>query len=363
MGQDISPIRLLLRLIAFFGTAAVVLWQFVSMPQLQPRQAYGFVIPAVAIFAVVLMLAVMSDATQRLLQYTDLLVPLGLFVTVSTAFNMLAAVPAIAAMLTAPWSIQLLTLSLSLSVLMVATSLLSVVYVGWTTTLILQVVVHGQVNLIAPFAIVGRWFWRTLTWEFLGWSILLCVSAVLLVAGTVSLTVALVLLGVTTLTWNLLTAAVLPVVLADNGPFWNAVKDGLRISREGIPKWAPLVIAQMLLLGWVTFVHVSYTTHETTQTDSGYNLTTTEKTTNKTQTNWSVNSFWTGGYADDCKWHESLMKALESEPLQFVNRLLTLLFAVLAIAIKIKIVSDLYSPSPRYEVLSLNRDPPGPYHL
>jgi hypothetical protein len=288
----------------------------------------------------------MSDATKRILQYTDLLVPLGLFVTVSTIFNTLAAVPAVAAMLAASWTIKLVTLSFSLSAVLIITSLLTVVYVGWTTALIFQVVVQGQINLLAPIAVMRQWFWRTLILGLFGWGILLAVSAVMFIPSMASITVALILLGVTSLTWNLLTAAVLPIVLADSRPFWTAVKDGLRISWTGMRQWAPLVIAQMVLLGWITFIHVSYTTNKTEDDGSVHRSTTTQTT----KTDWGVNSFWTGGYADECKWHASLMKSLESKPLALVDRLLTLLFAVLSIAVKIKIVSGLYLPSPSYEV-------------
>lgn len=193
--------------------------------------------------------------------------------------------------------------------------------------------------------------------ELFGWGILLAVSAVVLTAGAASMTVAIVLLGVTSLAWNLLTAAVLPVALADTRSFWPAMKHGLSVSRAGMHKWALLVIAQMVLLGWVTFIHVSYTTHETERSDSEYRSIMMEKTETKTQTDWRVNSFWTGGYANDCKWHESLMKSVESKPLELVDRLLTLLFAVLAIAVKIKIVSGLYAPLPSYEVSSPDSQP------
>jgi hypothetical protein len=43
------------------------------------------------------------------------------------------------------------------------------------------------------------------------------------------------------------------------------------------------------------------------------------------------------------------MKSLESEPLELVDLLLTLTFAVLAIAIKIKIIGDLYPPAASHE--------------
>lgn len=348
MSRDTSPTASLLRLVAFLGTGLILLWDATSVAQIKPRQSTGVVILALAVLSVGLMLlSSLSDATERLRRYTDLLVPLGLFVTVSTAFNALVAVPALAAMLAAPWSVKLLTLSLSLSVGLVITYLLSVIYVGWTTALIFQVVVQGQIDLVAPVAIIRRWFWRALALELFGWGVLLVVSAVALAVGAMSLTFALVLLGVTSLSWNLLTAAILPVALADTRPFWPALRHGLSVSRSGMRKWAALVIAQMVLLGWITFIHVSYT-YETNRSGSEYGSTKTEKT----NTNWGVNSFWTGGYADNCKWHESLMKSLESEPLGLIDRLLTLSFAILAIAIKIKIISDLYPPAPSYEVAS-----------
>ena len=350
MSRDTSPTASLLRPVASLGTGLILLWDAASVPQLKPRQSAGFVILVLAVLSVGLMLlSSLSDATERLRRYTDLLVPLGLFVTISTAFNALAAVPALAAMLAAPWSVKLLTFSLSLTVGLVVTYLLSVVYVGWTTALIFQVVVQGRIDLVAPVAIIGRWFWRAMALELFGWGILLAVSAVALALAVnpTSHPFALVLLGVTSLYWNLRTAAVLPVALADPQPFWPALRHGFAVSRSGMRKWSALVIAQMVLLGWITLIHVSYTTQEAKRDGSDYSSTTTERT----NTNWGVNGFWTGGYADNCKWHESLMKSLESEPLGLVDRLLTLLFAVLAIAIKIKIVSDLYPP-PIYEVAS-----------
>lgn len=351
MSRDTSPTATLLRAVAFIGTGLILLWDAASVSQLKPRQGAGFIVLVLAVLSVgFMLLSSLLDATEKLRRYTDLLVPLGLFVTVSTAFNALAAVPAVAAMFAAPWSIKLLTFSLSLTVSLVVTCLLTMVYVGWTTALIFQVVVQGRVELVAPVAGMRRWFWRVMALELFGWGILLSVLAVAipLSMNPVSHLFALILFGVASLYWNLRTAAVLPVALADPQPFWPALRHGFEVSRSGMRKWAPLVVAQMVLLGWITFVHVSYTTQETKRAGSDYSST----TTGKTNTNWGVNAIWTGGYTDNCKWHESLMKALESEPLGLVERLLTLLFAVLAIAIKVKIIGDLYPPPPIYEVAS-----------
>jgi hypothetical protein len=333
MNADTSRTASLLRLTAFFGAGAVLLWRVVSIPQLQPRQGGGFIVLVVAALAVgFTLLTLLTDATVRLLRHKDLLVPLGLLITLTAILNSLAALPALGALLVSSWPVKFLAFGVSLSLSLVFTLFLSVVYVGWTTALIFQAVVLGQVNLTAALAIIRRWFWRVIGLEMFGWGVMLAASAGALIIGAVSMPLAVFLLGVASLLWNLATAAVLPVALLDPQPFRRALRRGLAISRAGVRKWAPLVIAQMLLLGWITFIHVSYATHGASSR------------TERTQTNWGVNGFWVGGYADSCKWHGSLMKALEAEPLEVVDILLTVLFAILAIAIKLKIVGDVYRP-------------------
>ena len=145
--------------------------------------------------------------------------------------------------------------------------------------------------------------------------------------------------------WNLLTAALLPVALADAGPFRPALRRGLAASRAGVRRWAPALVGQMLLLGCVTFTRVSYTTRETKSAGAEYASTETQKTNSSLD----VHSVWTGGYADSCKRHESLMKSLEAEPSPPVEFLLTLLSAVLAVVIKFRIIGDLYRPAPVHE--------------
>lgn len=363
MPSSTSLATALLRLIAFLGTGAFILWQVVSLARLQPRQSDGFKVLFVVMLAVgFTLLILLPDALRRLSRHPDLLVPLGLFISANALFNTLMALPAVAAILAHSWPVKLLMFSFSLSVSLVFTTFLTVAYVGWTTALIFQVVVVGQSNLITPLSIIRRWFWRVLGLELIGWGTLLSVSVIVLAVAATSMSFALLLLAITSLLWNLATAALVPVALADTQSFWQALRNGMAVSRAGMRKWAPLVVVQMILLGWVTFINVSYTTYETKYTNTthtssrletetvstttGYSDTRTEHT----KKNWQVNNFWTGGYADDCKWHESLMKALEAEPLPLVNSLLSLLLALLAIIIKLKIVSDIYRPISTHDV-------------
>lgn len=357
MNEDTSPATSLLRLTAFLGTAAVLLWHTMGVTQLQPRQAAGFIVLLLAAVSVGFMLTtVLADESDNLLRHTDLLVPLGLLVTASATVNILATLPVAAALLTASWPVNILALSFALSVSLIFMLLLSAVYVGWTTVLIFQLVVRGQTNLLEALAIIRLWFWRVLALEFFGWGVILGFFGAMLATGIVSMLFAVIITGIASLLWNLTTAALLPVALADPRPFREAVRHGFDVSLAGMNKWASLVVVQMLLLGWITLVHVSYTTREekrsnTTYTESGLNSETARfgttdsvSTTRHTQTNWSVNSFWTGSYADGCKWHENLMKALDAPQMPLIDSLLTLLFALLAIAIKFRIINDVYRP-------------------
>lgn len=229
--------------------------------------------------------------------------------------------------------------------------------------MIFQLVLRGQINLLEGIVIIRLWFWRVLALEFLGWGVIFAFTAAAFTMGVGLFT--LIIVGIASLIWNLTTAALLPVALADPRPFGESLRHGLDVSLAGMRKWASLVVVQMLLLGWATFVHVSYTTREEkhsnrTYTESGLNSESSRSetadsvtTTQHTSTNWSVNSFWTGSYADNCKWHEHLMKALGAPPLLLIDSLLTLLFALLAITIKFRIINDVYRPRPTSKMKSI----------
>lgn len=341
MNEDTSPATSLLRLTAFLGTAAVLLWHTIGVTQLQPRQAGGFIVLLLAAVSVGFMLMiVLADESGDLLRHTDLLVPLGLLVTAGATFNILAMLPIAAVLLTASWPVTFLTTSFAVSVSLIFMLLLSAVYVGWTTVLIFQLVVRGRTDLLEALMIIRLWFWRVLALELFGWGVIFGFFAVVFSTGLLSISIGLIILGIASLLWNLITAALLPVALADPRPFREALRHGMEVSLTGMSRWASLIVVQMLLLGWITFVHVSYTTRESRHSDTTDSVTTTQHTS----TNWHVNSFWTGDYADSCKWHENFMKALGAPPLPLVDALLTLLFALLAIAIKFRIINNVYRP-------------------
>lgn len=328
------PAALLLRRVAFFGAAASLLWQFVSITELRPRQGWGFLVLAAAVLAVAVTLAVMPAELAKLLRHTDVLVPLGLYVTAQTALGLLTALPAAAALLTPGWPVKVLFFGFTLSAGLVASLALAVVHAGWTTILIFQAVLLDRVNAPAGLANLKPLFFRVLGVAFVGHVGVIVGAAAAFAAYRLSIVLTLLLLLAVALLWNLATSALLPVALAEGGPFLRSVRRGVRASWGGVGRWWRPLVWQMVLLGCVTFVYVSYTTEgpgrDTWQT---------------TKTNWEVHAFWTGGYESDCRWYDELMETAEAEPLRFVNTSLGLVFSVLAVAIKLRIVSELYAPA------------------
>ena len=64
-------------------------------------------------------------------------------------------------------------------------------------------------------------------------------------------------LGLFFLGWNLLTAALLPVVVFERRGFIAAVRQGIAVSWQGIGRWWLAIIGQMVLLGFVTYLSIS----------------------------------------------------------------------------------------------------------
>ncbi len=162
--------------------------------------------------------------------------------------------------------------------------------------------------------------------EAIGWVVLFVALGITIAVGVAVLPLALLAIGVFALVWNLATAALLPVVVADRRPFGESVREGIRASWQGKGRWWLAVVAQMVLLGWVTFLSVSYTSNPRPGSFSTQN-----------KTDFSVNAFWTGGYENECRWHSKLMAVVETKPLPLTDFLLGVLFAVLAVIVKLEV--------------------------
>jgi hypothetical protein len=261
------------------------------------------------------------------------LLPLGLYLTAEALWSLLLTIPVLSAVCIPAWNLKIVAFSLSLSLGFLVQVALAVTYAGWTTTLIVQAVRHDQVDPMAALSAWPAWFWRVFGAETIGWCVLFASLVPAMVIGAAALPLALLLIGAFSLFWNLLTAALLPVVVAERESFVNVVRKGLRLSWQRMGRWWFPVLVQMILLGWVTLIYVSYTSSPRPGS-----------VTTNTKSNVGVNGFWTGGYENSCRWHTKLMAVVETEPMPLVEFLLGLLFAILAIVVKLRITADLYGP-------------------
>ncbi|MGO8691506.1 MAG: hypothetical protein ACLQLG_17935 [Thermoguttaceae bacterium] len=333
-GPTASPRIGLLRYTAIVGTGIVLVWRVTSLFGMRPRQEWGILVVAAAAIAVGLVCRLlMPAATARLGRHMDLLLPLGFYIPTETMLGLLAKAPITSALLSPSWSFRVLSISFTLSLAFLLEIVLAVVYAGWTTTLILQAVGRDRVEPLPALAAMRRWFWPVLGVETLGWFVMFAALALGIAVGAAVLPLALIGIGVFALIWNLATAALLPVVVGRRRPFGEAVREGIRLSWRGKGRWWKPVVAQMILLGWIVFFVVSYTD----DTAGSYHM--------YEKTQFSVKAFWTGGYEDECHWYTELMKTVETEPLPLATSLLGILFAVLAIVVKLEITAGLFSPA------------------
>ena len=311
-----------LRKVAWIGLAIVLLVDFI----LSVRTGSGWVLGVVmlVVFPVVVgavALLLMPQAAGALLRNANMLVPLALVTVVGKVLGWLAAAPFLGGLMTSALPLRFLSLSLSLSVSFLVNVALGVAYATWTTAAVLAMVRSGARDPVGVLPMPMSRFWRVLGLEFIGWgAVMICVSLLILLMPVFGL-FALVPMALLAAGWNIATAAVLPVAMPSEAGLWQSFREGVSVSLASIRRWWPLLLAQMLLLGMILFCY----------SHGGGN----------TNVSWNVNTFWTGGYADDCRWYGKLAEVYGTAKLPLVETLLGLVFGVFAVGIKVRIVQDL----------------------
>lgn len=314
--------RKILAILAVLGALLVLVARLLISFPLQPNQEWSYVLLVLAGFLVPLAIyMLMPRAFSRLTGSPELLVPLGVYLLASWLIGWAAGLSALK-FLTLEWMhFQVLRMSFVLSAGLLIHILLTAFYAAWQTTAILNAIRHGDSD--AERALVGAWKWfpRVLVLYCLGWGgiyLILLGGMCLFAAGSPAVGAALVLMALLGLFWSFITAASLPAALDSGLNLVEAIRQGLLVSLRGIGRWwAPLAL-QLALLGFIVYLHVSR------GSSSSATL--------------NVNLFWLGGYPDDCKWHGALLNMLGTSPVPAASYLLGLLFAILAMAVKLTIV-------------------------
>jgi len=248
-------------------------------------------------------------------------VPLALVTVAGKVLTWLTSAPFLGALITSSLPLRFLGLSLSLSLSFLVNVVLAVAYATWATAAVLELVRSDEGDPCRVLPIPMSRFCRVLGLEFIGWAVMMiCVSMLILLMPVVGF-FALVPMAVLAIGWNLATAAVLPVAMPGGAGFWQSFREGVSVSLANIRRWWPLLVAQMLLLGMI-FIFYS---------NVGGN----------SNMSWNVNTFWTSGYEDDCRWYGKLAEVFRTAKLPLVETLLGLLFGAFGVGIKVRIVQCL----------------------
>ncbi|MBI2925560.1 MAG: hypothetical protein HYY24_07640 [Verrucomicrobia bacterium] len=320
-------------LVALLGVAVVLLLDATRAFPLKPYQGWGFVVLVLGLAGAVLITWVRMPAAGAMLwRNKDLLVPLGLLTLTHQALAWLTLLPPLARLLVPAWSLSLWNLQFSLSVSFLLGMAVNVAYAAWVTTAIVATARDGRCDLAAAWGGVRRWCWRVLGLEFIGAGVVMLGLGTGIASMATDPPLGVVTIGATALVWNFLTAALLVVALQTEGGFWTAFRAGVAASWANKWKWWAPLLAQLLLLGVVTVIHVKWS-------DAPGSF--------KESTNWSINAFWVGGYQEECHWYGKLMEALNQTPkVQLLSTLLALVFGGFAVAVKLHIAQALRLVTP-----------------
>ncbi|MEO2013319.1 MAG: hypothetical protein ABGZ53_03010 [Fuerstiella sp.] len=192
---------------------------------------------------------------------------------------------------------------------------------------------HVAVDL-APWPPIRQHFVRTFGVLAIGVGVLLASLVPAMAIGSTALVFGLLAMGGIGIVWNLCTVALLPVAISSRLHWLQAIRKGIMLSWALKARWWKQLRAHLVLLGLVVFLRVHFTT-----TVALPNANVTHQT--KTNVNCQVNAFWVGGYENRCRWNTKYAAALETKQVPIITKVLSLLFLVMAVAMKLTVIREL----------------------
>lgn len=321
------------RILSLLGIVVALVVSLVQSLPFEPRQSRQFLFAALFVIAILIVSRFLfRRAVEAFIACPDVLVPIGIVLLASTAMDLLLILPLSRDVLAPSWSVSLFGVALSLSLGTVLHMLLWTAFAAWQTDLLWRIVQGKQPADMTPWPSIRRHFLRVFVTLAVGVGVLiLCIIPVAAIGGIV-LPLALLGMGVIGIVWNLVTAALLPVVVSSTSPLRLAMSEGFKLSWNLKGRWWKQLSAQLLLLGLILCIRVQFTTTE----ESMDSIQRVRNVNQQTQTNfkWQVNAFWVGGYEHDCRWYSRYAALLETKEVPFIGKSLDILFLVLAVAMK-----------------------------
>jgi len=268
------------------------------------------------------MALVFRRGRRALLAQPELLVPVGIVLPLDVALTWLADAPKLNAVMQPIASLALWGIGIAVSFPVATKIALWTSFAAWQTDLLIRAQSNPGPLDLAPWSPIRRGFWRAFGALAIGSAGLNLLSVPLVaLLGPSSFPGFAFCLLLVTLLWNVATFAVLPWVMQSPERFATAVKSGTRQSWRRKWRWSPLVVAQLLMLGAMTYYSSS----------------------RHGSSSWSFNVHnpWIGGYECTTNWyadHQAWIKAPESP---FALALQMLAFLTLAVAVKVSVLADL----------------------
>jgi len=263
----------------------------------------------------------MPQGARTLLRHPRLLIPLGVRTGVYALILWMATWPFWKEMMeaSAHWSILSIDVGLTIPFLLV--SFVDIVYAAWVTPLLLDTIRRDRCDPHVALERAPGYLARTFGLMAVGALGFLAMVGLMftLIKGGVPIFPMLIVIAILALVWNVMFAGLLLVGVEHRGSFGSALAAGLTASKRAWRSILLPVVAQMLLMGWVKYLAP------------------------KSQTLWHVNARFTGGYDDSCSWYEKLNEMVGTAGPPIAAFLITLMFAVVALATKIEIARRLGS--------------------
>lgn len=327
-------------IIGAVGTAITLLIGLVQSFSLEARQGRQFVFAAViVVVTVVVFRMVFRFAWRTLWAHPALLAPIGVAMAAATTVDLLGKAPLIGMLLAPSWAGTLLGVSLSASLMTVLNICVWTAFAAWQTDLLWRTVRDDKLPSLAPWKPICKNFLRTFVALAIGLGVLLIGVVASVALATVSMLLALVLMGALGVIWNLCTTALLPTVIDDARPLRIALGNGFGRSWRLKGQWWTQLLAHLLLLGLLIFLRVNFS--KTERTVDPVNQRSHVNWESKTNVSWRVDAFWVGGYENQCRWYTKYAAELETKVVPIITALLGLLFLVVAVGMKLTVIREL----------------------
>jgi hypothetical protein len=301
---NLVSVRIRVRKGVACATIAVVALQFLAEPELGDQLWAGLAIAALTFILVRLIITKLTpSAPEVFLRHPDVFMPLGVFTVVAYLLRVLFPGPLASLRFSAPVYV-----------------LLEIAMVGWTTSILTNAILDDDSDPLRALR-SRRWFAKTFAVFFVGQSvpIFLILSQVLVSRSRFVVPVA---VG---LAWNVFTAALVPVAIASDEPFFQSLRTGFRVSFRMRTYWMKLVLLQWVVLGGFAYSRLSFENEGATNAKSL----------------WDVSVYWAGGYPRTSNWYAVMLNAYDKRPSPGLTTVLALTLGVLSIAIKIFVIQSL----------------------